>query len=378
MASVLISTVPSDIHAAAVRRALARKGHDAIVWYGADLPTRLAATVRLGGDRDPAVHLDDVAIDPIGAVWLRRPAAPVLPDDMHPGDRPVAARELDAFVRAIHGVVAPDAFWVNSLDGMRRASNKVLQLREASACGLAIPDTLVSNDPRRIRGFLRGYGGAVIYKPLRPSMWSGPDGIACAFTTLITEDVLPDDDVLRLTPGIFQPLITKRHELRVTYIGDHVATARVLSQDDAALRVDWRASGGRPPLEPDHLPAPVDRACRALLRRLGIVFGCIDLIVTPDGDHVFLEVNEMGQWLWVEEALPELRLLDRFTELLIQARPDFTWPAAAPVAFAEVEAEAMALVAHDQAAHVAPPDDFLAPEGDDDPIADPAPISAAR
>jgi hypothetical protein len=31
------------------------------------------------------------------------------------------------------------------------------------------------------------------------------------------------------------------------------------------------------------------------------VYSTIDLIVTPDGDHVFLELNPNGQYLWVEE-----------------------------------------------------------------------------
>ena len=38
------------------------------------------------------------------------------------------------------------------------------------------------------------------------------------------------------------------------------------------------------------------------MRRLGIVYGAIDLRRTPDGRHVFLEVNPAGQWLFVEQA----------------------------------------------------------------------------
>ena len=38
------------------------------------------------------------------------------------------------------------------------------------------------------------------------------------------------------------------------------------------------------------------------MARLGIVYGAIDLRRTPDGRHVFLEVNPAGQWLFVEQA----------------------------------------------------------------------------
>lgn len=30
-------------------------------------------------------------------------------------------------------------------------------------------------------------------------------------------------------------------------------------------------------------------------------FAAIDMIVTPEGDHVFLEANPNGQWAWIED-----------------------------------------------------------------------------
>jgi len=56
------------------------------------------------------------------------------------------------------------------------------------------------------------------------------------------------------------------------------------------------------------------------MKDLGIVFGCFDLIVTPAGDYVFLELNEAGAFLWIEEQLPELHLADAFCEFLCQSR----------------------------------------------------------
>jgi glutathione synthase/RimK-type ligase-like ATP-grasp enzyme len=38
------------------------------------------------------------------------------------------------------------------------------------------------------------------------------------------------------------------------------------------------------------------------MRCLGLDLAGLDLIVTPAGETVFLEVNAMGQWLWVQEA----------------------------------------------------------------------------
>ena len=61
------------------------------------------------------------------------------------------------------------------------------------------------------------------------------------------------------------------------------------------------------------------------MRSLGIVFGGFDFIVTPGGEHVFLEVNPEGQFLWIEEACPEIRLLAPFVDFLLARRRDFRW-----------------------------------------------------
>jgi D-alanine-D-alanine ligase-like ATP-grasp enzyme len=37
-----------------------------------------------------------------------------------------------------------------------------------------------------------------------------------------------------------------------------------------------------------------------MVRDWGLGFAAIDLIVSSEGDFVFLELNPMGQWLWLE------------------------------------------------------------------------------
>ena len=39
------------------------------------------------------------------------------------------------------------------------------------------------------------------------------------------------------------------------------------------------------------------------MRDLGLVFGAVDLICTPAGEHVFLEVNPGGEWGMLERDL---------------------------------------------------------------------------
>ncbi len=47
------------------------------------------------------------------------------------------------------------------------------------------------------------------------------------------------------------------------------------------------------------------------------MFGAIDIVVTPTGEYVFLEINQMGQFLWLESLNPDFRLLDIFIRFML-------------------------------------------------------------
>ena len=307
------------------------------------------------------LSLDD---RPFDVVWHRRATPPVLPERMHPGDRPVAQRECEDFVAGLWQLVSPEAFWVNSLAGRSRANLKLVQLAEARAAGLEVPHTLSSNDPARIRSFLESIGGSGVYKAFYPVQWEDGDDLAVLLTSEVQAESLPDDDVLRLTPGIFQPRIEKRHELRVTVMGNSIITARLLSQGHSETTLDWRARSVDLAIEPDVLPAQVEDGIRTLMRRLGIVFGCLDFIVTPEGRHVFLEVNAMGQFLWIEHGNPEIRLLGPFCDFLLSRGRSSATPACEDVRHADWFERANAHITATADAHVRWETPYVVPDAD--------------
>ncbi len=371
LSRVLIPTHVDDMHAAAVAVALRNEGHQVALWHGADYPSRQVASISVSEEEGLRWHLEgpEIALDsePFDVVWMRRPTQPVLPldGDLHPGDRHVAERECGRFYRSLWLAVAPDAFWVNPMTARNRALCKPLQLREAVHAGLRVPPTLCSNDPDRIRRFLDAHSGEAIFKTFAPVQWKLADGVAMGFANTVTADDLPDDEILRMCPGIFQHRVAKDYELRVTYMGHHAVTARLLSQQSTEGRVDYRAAFTSIDIEPATLPAEVDRGCRALMERMGLVFGCFDLIVTPEGEHVFIEINEMGQFLWIEQLCPELLTLDAFCAFLRERRRDFTWqPSADPLRFADVVEAAQEQCKQDQRTHLPRPRNEMA---DDDP-----------
>ena len=358
---ILIQGYLEDLHSTIVAHALRAKGHEVCLWSGTNFPTRQEVSLSIcnQGGVDWEVHGPGLELRsaPFDVVWQRRPVPPVLPNDMHPGDRIVATRECDALDLSLWQFVAPGAFWVNPPESRRSATSKPVQLAEAVRAGLKIPPTLCSNDPEKIRQFIVRHEGAVIYKAFRPAQWAMAEGVAALFTSTIGLDDLPDDDMLRLTSGIFQPEIPKAFELRVTYMGDLAITTRLLSQINPVARLDWRLAGSEIPVQPAELPDDVDRSCRTLMKRLGVVFGCFDFIVTPEGEHVFLELNEMGQFLWIEELNPDFKLLDCFCEFLVQRRAEgFCWqPSADSVAFHEFRESALRQKQEESGLHVPRP-----------------------
>ena len=369
MLRILIPTEPRDLHALEVALALEARGATPVLWFGADFPTRLAGSLELRDGR-LAWELREKGEEPIrppfDTVWLRRPTAPILPAGLHPADRPVAQREVREFVSGLYRLAAPGAFWVNPLESHGRAGSKALQLEEAARLGFALPPTLLSNDPERIRRFLAEFSGRAIYKPFHPAGWEGAATTAVLGTTEIEADDLPPDEILRATPGIFQARVDKAYEVRVTAFGRFLAAARIDSQAVPEARIDSRAGGPNLPIRPITLPPEVESRCFELLDRLGIVFGCFDFAVTPAGEHVFFEVNPAGQFLWVEESCPDIRLLAPFVDFLLSRDPAFRWtPGASPLRHEELAPAALRrmdeLVAH----HVLPEPELIGREEDD-------------
>ncbi|MBN1204234.1 MAG: hypothetical protein JXB05_04850 [Myxococcaceae bacterium] len=354
MKTVLTLSRPHDIHATAVAEALERKGVASLLWYTSDFPTRATETVRFAQGRrrvrlrGPELSLSEHAI---GAVWNRRPALVIDPGRIHPADQRFVEQGCGTFRRSLLDTLAPEAFWVNPHRAVEHSS-KLRQHQRALEVGLEVPDTLYTNDPGEIRAFLREHGGRIVYKPFRMTAWRDDTKYHMTYTSLLTEAQLIEDELLSMVPGIYQALVPKAYELRVTMMGRRAFTAKLLSQETETGRLDWRKGYDELRMEPFELPTEVAEQCFTLMRGLDLVFGCFDFIVQPDGRYVFLEVNQAGQFLFVENDTG-LPLLDAFTEFLRQGSCDFDWsPDRVSVRYDEVKEAAFHRFEREAALHV--------------------------
>ncbi|KFN42542.1 MvdC/MvdD family ATP grasp protein [Arenimonas oryziterrae] len=341
----LIVADPWDIHARAVAWGLESAGEDSVVLYTHDFPQKSAISLHFDSETtrsgaDDAVEFScarnyrAMTLEDADAIWLRRWYQPIASPDLHPADSRFSQAESGEFMRAtMHMLDERERFWVNPLQAKLRADRKPVQLLNAKAVGLRIPKTLFSNDPEQIRGFFRQHGGRAIYKPLTAACWVAEEKVHATFTSVLTEDLLRNDASLSNAPGIYQEFLDKAYELRITVIGRSVFAARLDSQKDGFYLTDWRANQLDNEIQCDvyALPPEIEAKCLALMTRLGLVFGCIDIVVTPAGEYVFLEVNEMGQFIWLEDMNPGLPLLDCFVKFLISRDPGYRYDAASPI-----------------------------------------------
>jgi glutathione synthase/RimK-type ligase-like ATP-grasp enzyme len=203
--------------------------------------------------------------------------------------------------------------WVGNPRLLRRAEIKALQLAEAARAGLKTPNTLISNDPTRAAAFVDVLGSTTecAIKPLIAVGVSDEHGYRLPLTTTIPAGHSLES--VALAPNIFQPYVEKAFELRCVVMGDRIFSARINSQADDVTRIDWRA--GKREHEIFTLPEHVAASIHRLMASFGINFASIDMIVTPEGEFVFLELNPNGQWLWLEHELG-LPLVAAMTDLL--------------------------------------------------------------
>lgn len=87
-----------------------------------------------------------------------------------------------------------------------------------------------------------------------------------------------------------------------------------------AAEVDWNfgRETDRFRAIPVVLDPVVERSVLDLCARLGVVFGCIDFVEDLEGNIFFLELNQMGQFLWIDHRMPHLGLVGKFCDLLLE------------------------------------------------------------
>lgn len=237
-------------------------------------------------------------------IWYRRPEH--LSDERF-SDSPEGRYAINEWSEAIEGFLAhvPKSRWMNHPSANALASHKVEQLTTAKSFGLLIPDTLVTQDAAEARAFFDRHDAHVVVKPMSNG-YIVRDGQndSLIYTNRVERHHLDLAHDLIHCPTLFQQLIRKRCDVRITVVEDALHAVELRAKDeDGFQRCDIRRNNmSDVQYTETKLPQTVGTLLRRFVTHYGLRFAAIDMVIDLDGEWYFLEVNPNGQWAWLDIA----------------------------------------------------------------------------
>ncbi len=301
---VLILSSPEDAHAAKVVQHLTEFNAESVFWKFDPFVHDCQLNFAVGVERQEfKFNNDGASIDmsSFDSIWFRRPGALKVKQFFEPWIANMI--EVEA-THALRGMLySLSRLWVNFPARDAVACLKLFQLEVAKNLGFAIPETIVTNEPESAKAFYEKLNGQVIYKLISEKsnfslpQFEFPHGIP---TLPVRELDLAHFDQVRHAPHLFQERIQKKADIRVTVIGKKLFAFHIESQSGKG-KLDWRIDYDVP-MKTWDLGDQLSEKCMQLLINLGLNYGAIDFCLDENGEHVFLEINPAGQYLWLEEA----------------------------------------------------------------------------
>lgn len=299
---ILIISDQMDGHVPPVAAELSRRGEEFRVFDPATYPN--AATVTVEGSTKnfrAILNWDDQELDlaRVKTVWYRRPGDFALSDRLLPAEDTWIRNECNHCFRALWEETR--SLWISPPHAIRRASLKLTQLRTAAEMGFQVPQFIITNDDKLASNFIDLFANGVIVKVLTTPVIVSDQKAAILYTHLVTTEDRGHISSVRFGPTFLQQFVTKAMDVRVTVFGDQAYAVGIQSTKTEDGRIDFRRAEI---CDLPHLiltlPERLNRLCIDLVSKLGLKFGAIDLILTPEGEYFFLEINPNGQWYWLE------------------------------------------------------------------------------
>lgn len=313
---ILIISPQDDGHTAVVKKHIEHMAPDlnTFVLNSQDFPQKIQINSHFNNNNHYKTIVDEeqneISLNNIRSVWFRRPKPPSIDPEIKDNDAVEFAQvESEHCLYGLWHSTIP-ALWVNPISEMKQANHKIYQLQLAQNLGIKVPDTLITNSPQQAKEFYNKYP-KIIFKSL-----SSKQKTSFA-TKVLTEKELPVLDSVSFSPVIFQQFIPALYDLRVTIIDNRIFSAKIYSQQ-SERKLDWRSDWGIK-IEPYQLPTQIEKKLLHLMKKLRLVYGAIDLRVTPNNDYIFFEINVGGQFLFIEIET-ELPISQTLAELLIRGQ----------------------------------------------------------
>jgi glutathione synthase/RimK-type ligase-like ATP-grasp enzyme len=293
---VVVVTIPGDFHAHAVAEAARELDLNIWVWPTTELRINQEVTIFLEETcrleiKTPYRSLR-TEIDQIRGLWYRRMRDLDSPGQLHPADESSSSNNAQKFRASALSVLNTTALCINRVYAANQAENKLFQLWCARDVGLDVPSTMMTNSRKSALDYLAKINGAVLAKFFMPASWQTNQGTLHNFSAEIDADLSPSSNIMQADAVILQPYLRKSFEVRITWFGQNFIAVRLDSQSRTASVVDWRVvDPAELSVEETQPPETVINLSCALMKRMNLVFACMDFVVDKSGSWIFLELN---------------------------------------------------------------------------------------
>lgn len=239
------------------------------------------------------------------AVWYRRMRVEEgFPNDVADEHKEPAIEESKITLWGMLASLDTDKFVLDSIVNIRRADSKQLQLKIASQLDLHIPATLISNSANAVRSFGENFPMVISKMQYEFKIHYEGSDVYRVYSYKWQAEELAELEDLDLSPMVFQEYVAKAYELRVTIVGNQFFCGKIPSQTSDKGKEDWRKDKGLvKQIKPYELPEDIKSKLLRLMDYFQLNYGAIDLIKTPEGKYVFLEINPVGEFSWLDEVL---------------------------------------------------------------------------
>lgn len=224
------------------------------------------------------------------AIYYRKPTPESFPRHLDKAYHSHILREVFSFTDGLTEAFQGTCLTKPSI--LRKADNKIFQLRTASDLGFNIPTPLITNYIDDVINKL----SSPIVKPLSSGIIDHGRKKEYVQTNLV--DFNKTTESLKFSPCYFQNFQKKDYEVRLTIIDETFYPVKIVSENE----VDWRKSNNKLDYELIDVPPHIKEKSLKLMKLLDLTFGCFDFIVC-DEEWYFLEINANGQWVWLEMEL---------------------------------------------------------------------------
>lgn len=318
---ILILSDKNDVHADKVETILKAKSND-YFRFNIDVESLKTTFVKYNGDEwevtSTKSNKNHFKTSDINVIWNRRTYVELLLEEQNKSDVSfkIWKGEWNKTLLGIYSYLEKKK-WLNFYRDSYYAENKYRQFEVAKGIGFRTPKFVCSNDKDYLMNSFE-FGKEKVIKFMNQDFYETSNGeFKGIYVNKVTTSELSSFKETGENPIILQDYIDKNFEVRYTVVGESHFVCKIDSQCSEIANTDWRrydlANTPHSIIEP---PNEIKDKVKRFMSTFNLKYGAFDFIVSKDNQWYFLELNSMGQFLWIED-LTGLQISNQIANWLI-------------------------------------------------------------